>query len=163
MVKLYLVQHGEALSKDVDPDRALSDRGQAAVARLAAFLEGRVQVSAVVHSGKTRARQTAELLAAALAPGLSVDAVAGINPNDAVEPFLRRITAAGKDTLVVGHLPFMAKLVARLVSGSEATAIADYQPGTIVCLQSENTAGWQIHWMLRPELFSAAENPSISA
>ncbi len=28
-MRLYLVQHGEALSKDVDPERALSDVGRA--------------------------------------------------------------------------------------------------------------------------------------
>jgi phosphohistidine phosphatase len=152
-MRLYLVQHGEALSKDVDPGRALSDKGRAAVARLAAFLEGQLQVSAVVHSGKTRARQTAELLAAALAPGLPVEAVSGIKPNDAVEPFMQQITEAGKDTLVVGHLPFMAKLVARLVTDSEENAIAAYQPGSMVCLESENVSdNWQIQWMIRPDL-----------
>jgi phosphohistidine phosphatase len=152
-MRLYLVQHGEALSKDVDPERALSDTGQAAVARLAAFLEGRVRVSAVVHSGKTRARQTAELLAAVLAPGLPVEAVSGINPNDAIEPFMPQITAAGKDTLVVGHLPFMTKLVARLVTGSEEDVVVAYQPGSMVCLESEGGSNnWQIQWMMRPEL-----------
>ena len=111
-MRLYLVQHGEALSKDVDPDRALSNNGHADVVRLAAFLEGRVQVSAIVHSGKMRARQTADLLATVLAPGLPVEAVSGINPNDAVEPFMQQTAEAGRDTLVVGHLPFLEKLVA---------------------------------------------------
>jgi len=157
-MRLYLVQHGEALSKDADPERALSGNGQAAVAQLAAFLEARVRVSAVVHSGKTRTRQTAELLAAVLAPGLPVEAVSGIKPNDAVEPFMQQITAAGKDALVVGHLPFMAKLVARLVTGSEEHTVAAYQPGSMVCLESENGSAWQIQWMIRPELLSTEDN-----
>jgi len=151
-MRLYLVQHGEALGKDVDPERSLSDAGRVAVARLAAFLERLVRVSAVVHSGKKRARQTAELLAAVLAPGLPVEAVSGINPNDAIEPFMQQITEAGKDTLVVGHLPFMAKLVARLVTGSEENAVVAYQTGSMVCLESENGSAWQIQWMIRPEL-----------
>jgi len=157
-MRLYLVQHGEALAKDVDPERALSDNGRAVVAKLAAFLRGRVQVSAVVHSGKTRARQTADLLAVALAPGMPVEAISGINPNDAVESFMQRIAESGKDTLMVGHLPFMAKLVARLVTGSEANTVVAYQPGSMVCLESENGRGWQIQWMIRPELLSAQEN-----
>jgi len=157
-MRLYLVQHGEALGKDVDPERSLSDNGQADVARLAAFLEGRVQVSDVIHSGKTRARQTAELLAAELVPGMPVEAVSGINPNDDLEPFMQQIAKAGKDTLVVGHLPFMAKLVARLVSGSEANAVVAYQPGSMVCLESANDHSWQIQWMIRPELLSAEDS-----
>lgn len=152
-MRLYLVQHGEALSKDVDPDRALSNNGHADVVRLAAFLEGRVQVSAVVHSGKIRARQTADLLATVLAPGLPVEPVSGINPNDAIEPFMQQTAEAGRDTLVVGHLPFMEKLVARLVTGAEENAVAAYQPGSMVCLESAGGSNnWQIQWMIRPEL-----------
>ena len=87
-MKLYLVQHGEALPKEVDSDRPLSDQGQQDVERLARFLANRgVRVSQVWHSGKTRARQTAELLAAALAPGVKAEARAGLAPNDPTEAF----------------------------------------------------------------------------
>ena len=63
-MRLYLVQHGEALPKQVDPERPLSERGRSDVARVADFLKGAgIRVTRVAHSGKTRARQTAELLA----------------------------------------------------------------------------------------------------
>ncbi len=35
----YLAQHGEALSKEVDPERALSERGRKDVERVAGFLK----------------------------------------------------------------------------------------------------------------------------
>ena len=159
-MRLYLVQHGDAFSKDVDPERALSDAGRAAVTRLGALLQGTIQLSAVVHSGKLRAQQTADLLAAVLAPGLPVEAVSGIAPNDAVEPFMQRLTAAGRDVLVVGHLPFMAKLVSSLLTGSDEAVIVAYRPGTIVCLESVEGAGWQIQWMIRPELLSETADPA---
>ena len=67
-MKLYLVQHGEACAKDVDPDRPLTDAGKADVERLAAFLgQVGIRVDRVIHSGKLRAVQTAERLAGVLA------------------------------------------------------------------------------------------------
>jgi phosphohistidine phosphatase len=57
-MKLYLVQHGDALPKDIDPDRPLSNVGHAEVGLLAELLAGHMNISRVLHSGKTRARQT---------------------------------------------------------------------------------------------------------
>ena len=64
MVGLYLVQHGEAVPDDVDPARPLSQAGKKDVERLAEFLARRkLAVSRILHSGKLRAQQTAELIA----------------------------------------------------------------------------------------------------
>ena len=63
-MKLYLVQHGEAKSKDEDEKRPLTDQGRQGVERVAAFLKGAgVETKRVIHSGKLRAEQTAEILA----------------------------------------------------------------------------------------------------
>ena len=152
-MQLYLVQHGDALSKDIDPDRALSEAGRNDVQRVASFLAGKVRVARVLHSGKTRARQTAEILAAVVDPDREVEQFGGLNPNDPVEPFVQHIEEWSEDLLVVGHLPFMAKLVARLPTGSEENSIVAYCPGSIVCLETDNESGWQVRWMMRPELF----------
>jgi phosphohistidine phosphatase len=62
-MKLYLAQHGDSLPEQVNPERPLSERGREDVRRLAEFLGGTgIQVRRVYHSGKLRARQTAELL-----------------------------------------------------------------------------------------------------
>ncbi len=151
-MKLYLVQHGEALSKAQNPERPLSQQGQSDMEHLAAFLSEDIQVSRVIHSGKERALQTANILAAALSSGTRVDAVGGINPKDPTGPFAQDISNFDGDTLVVGHLPFMAKLTNRLVTGSEDTTVAAFRPGTVVCLESLEPGDWQIQWMLRPEL-----------
>jgi phosphohistidine phosphatase len=57
------------------------------------------------------------------------------------------------DTLVVGHLPFMARLVSHLVVEDEDKPLTAWQPGSIVCLERADHTHWQINWMLRPELF----------
>jgi phosphohistidine phosphatase len=152
-MRLYLVQHGEAVPKEVSPDRPLSDRGGRDIEALAGFLADRdVRVSRVWHSGKTRARQTAELLAAAVAPGMKTEARAGLAPNDPTEVFAEKLATWREDAMVVGHLPFMARLVTRFVAKNhDGTAVA-YRPGSLVCLERDGDGAWAIVWMLRPEL-----------
>lgn len=154
-MKLYLVQHGDAVPKEVDPERPLSKQGRADVERLAAFLGGRHQVARVIQSGKTRARQTAEILAADMAPGIKIESMAGLNPLDPVEPFAHRVAGWSKAALVVGHLPFMARCVSCLITGNDEPVIVDYRPGSIVCLERGEAGNWAVAWMLRPELTAA--------
>ncbi|PCH61050.1 MAG: phosphohistidine phosphatase SixA [Gammaproteobacteria bacterium] len=152
-MKLYLVQHGEACAKEVDPERPLTGQGKADVERLAAFLNGAgIRVARVIHSGKLRAVQTGERLAQAVAPGVELEESGLINPNDNPKAFDWQSESMDRDTLVVGHLPFMAKLVAHLVIGDENRLIAAFQSGSVVCLERHSDAHWQINWMIRPEL-----------
>ena len=66
---LYLVQHGQCHAKDSDPSKGLTEEGRAAATRIAGVAKGYgVPVSCILHSGKKRARQTAEIFEAALAP-----------------------------------------------------------------------------------------------
>jgi len=154
-MRLYLVQHGEALAKEADPDRPLSDQGRRDIERLSGFLASRkFRVSHVWHSGKTRARQTAELLAAAMAPGLAAEARAGLAPNDSTEKFAGTLATWHEDAMVVGHLPFMARLVSRLVADNNDGTVVAYLPGSLVCLERDAGGAWAIAWMLRPELMA---------
>ena len=66
---LYLVQHGKSLPKEIDPEKGLSDEGIAEVRRIAQVAAGYCcQVAQIGHSGKKRARQTAEIFASHLKP-----------------------------------------------------------------------------------------------
>jgi len=149
-MKIYLVQHGEAAAKELNPERPLTERGMTDVQRVAwALKQAGVEVKQVIHSGKLRARQTAEILAAEIAPGLQPETSDLINPNDNPAAFDLQTAS---DTMVVGHLPFMAKLVSHLVTGDDTYMPVAYQPGSVVCLESTEKDHWQIIWMLRPEL-----------
>ena len=152
-MKLYLVQHGDSLPEEVNPERPLSERGQQDVTRLAEFLGRRgIRVQRVCHSGKTRARQTAEILAATVASGVAVEAMSGINPNDPVEPIAERIKDWDDDTLLAGHMPFMGRLAALLLTGKSESVVVAFQPGSVVCLERTVSGVWAMNWMLRPEL-----------
>lgn len=152
-MKLYLVQHGEATAKDIDPERPLTEQGKADVSKVAARLaQAGIRVERVIHSGKTRARQTAEILVDKIAPGIEAGISERINPLDDPAAFDWRAAGGGADTMLVGHLPFMAKLVAYLVTGDSDNTLVGYQPGSVVYLESNDDGKWQINWMLRPEL-----------
>src|SRR5918999_3869936 len=146
-MRLYLVQHGDAVPEQVHAERPLSAAGRRDVEAVARLLASKgMRAERVAHSGKLRARQTAELLTAALAPGIAPEIMAGLNPNDPVEPLARTISDWTSDMMLVGHLPFMRKLVARLVAGDERTLVAAFVPGTVVSLEQGEAGHWAITW-----------------
>jgi len=152
-MRLYLVQHGEAKSEDIDPERGLTDKGRRDVERVGAFLKplGLV-VSAVRHSGKTRAAQTAEILAQSLTVAQGVIEQEGLAPLDPVEPIAHPLTGMSEDLMLVGHLPFMADLASYLVAGAESVDVVAFQQGGVVCLKSDEKSGWRVRWMVTPDL-----------
>jgi phosphohistidine phosphatase len=154
-MRIYLVQHGEAVPAEVDPERPLSQAGEADVRRLAAFLRrSGVGVARILHSGKRRAQQTAELLAAALEPNVEPEARAGLSPNDSTASVAQEAAGWEQDTMLIGHLPFMARLANRLIVGREDAGLVAFRPGSVLCLERTEQRAWTIAWMLRPELLA---------
>jgi phosphohistidine phosphatase len=150
---LFLVQHGKSLSKDVDPGKGLSEEGFSDVERIAGVAKSyNVHVSCINHSGKKRARQTAEVFASALAPKGGVEEISGINPLDDVKSFSAALDS-NLDLMIVGHLPFLEKLTAYLVTGSVEKTVFKFQNGGIVCLDVDpDTYSWVIKWTLMPKI-----------
>jgi len=154
-MKLYLVQHGDAVSKDTEPKRPLSEKGLKDALKMAAFLfEADVQVDEIVHSGKTRAEETANILSKTVWQGKAAIKMEGLGPNDNTDHLLHSAQVAGGDLMAVGHLPFMAKLAARCLTGSEDGVLIDFEPGAVVCLERQEE-GWALSWMQRPSVLSA--------
>jgi phosphohistidine phosphatase len=152
-MRIYLVQHGEAKSEEEDPRRTLTDKGVGEVQKVAEFLRPlTLAVDTVWHSGKARAQQTAELLAEAIGAQARVVAREGLGPKDPVTATKEALEQAGGDVMIVGHLPFLGKLVALLVTGREELGIVEFQYGGLVCLERRADGSWQIRWMITPRL-----------
>ena len=150
-MRRYLVQHGEALTKDIDPERPLSDQGSADITRLAEWLAGRdVTVAQILHSGKTRARQTAELLEPVLESGGLIRPAQDLGPNDPPGVFLNDLKNAKKDILVCGHLPFVARAVSQAVTGSGDQPLVEFRPGSMACLERGESGAWRLVCFVRP-------------
>lgn len=151
-MRVYLVQHGEAKSKEEDPQRPLTDGGRADVMKVADLLKPLgLTVRGIWHSGKARAAQTAHLLAAAVAATEGVTQRDDLSPNDPVEPLRKAVESSEGDRMLVGHLPFMSKLASRLLSGDEKAPLVAFRQGGVVCLAREEKI-WQVAWMVTPDL-----------
>ena len=153
-MRIYLVQHGDALMKDVDPERRLSDQGRADIRRLVAWLlTNKVAVSRICHSGKTRARQTAEMLAPVLETGGEILTAEGLGPNDPPEVFLKQLQNVDEDTLIVSHLPFVARVLSQAVTGSPDQQLVEFRPGSIAVVERDENDAWHLLCFACPGFF----------
>lgn len=153
---LFLVQHGVSAPKELDPEKGLTDQGKAETVRICEVAKGYgIRVAKIVHSGKKRAKQTAKIYHDILAIKPPLETVSGINPQDDVRAFAQTISAAA-NVMVVGHLPFLQRLVAYLTTGSADLKVYQFQNSGIVCLDaSEGPDGkldWFIKWTLNPHI-----------
>jgi phosphohistidine phosphatase len=150
---LYLVQHGEAKREEDDPQRGLTDKGFKDVARTALYAqELGLNVSVIHHSGKTRARQTAQVLADYLKPGKGMSQADNLAPMDDPGEWAGRIAEMREDLMLVGHLPYMAMLAGLLLCGDKEKAPIDFKMGGIVCLKRFDDNRWAVEWMIVPEM-----------
>jgi len=150
---LFLVQHGKSLPRDKDPQKGLSEEGIAETECIAQVAKGyKVRVDGISHSGKTRARQTADIFEAALKPSGGIHEHIGLNPLDDVTTFAHTIDPT-EDIMLVGHLPFMERLTAYLITGSIEKPVFKFQNSGIVCLDKDpDTQSWVIKWTLMPNI-----------
>jgi len=145
---LFLVHHGNAVGPDVDPRRPLSPEGRAEVERIAAQAAGLGATPAVVwHSGKLRAKQTAEALWRACNALAELAATRDLQPDDPPQWMRDRLRAEARDVLIVGHFPYLPRLLALLVTGGEAGVL--FPENGIVALETlDEGATWRERWRL---------------
>ena len=148
---VYLVQHGKSLSKEKDPAKGLSDTGRQETMKIADVARMyKVPVSKILHSGKTRAEQTARIFRDILKKDAPLEKTDGIGPLDDVIDLGSRIDPAS-DIMIVGHLPYMERLVSFLTGGNPELQVIRFQNSGIVCVDREEKS-WFIKWTLNPHI-----------
>ena len=154
-MQLYLVQHGTAKNEAEDPQRRLTAEGAKTVEGIAEYLSSlRLRVDRIEHSGKERARQTAEIMAAHLHPEGGIRHVAGISPNDDVGPMRERLQNELSSLVIVGHLPYLSRLVSVLLGAQQDRTLVVFQMGGVVHLERDHSGEWRLRWILAPELLT---------
>lgn len=147
---LYLMRHGQARSKEEDPGRGLTPQGAETVRSVAMdFSVMNPGVRRILHSGRLRARQTAEIVAELLPVAGGIEEFPGLAPDDEVSRILPALARMEGDTLVVGHLPHLSRLASALLLGDPDRELINLRPGGIVCLDRQENR-WRIEWMIRP-------------
>lgn len=153
-MKIYLVRHGEYLSSDMNADQSLSEKGRKETADIAHLLkEMNFEISEIRHSVKKRAKDTAEILFEAIDSNSKLIQTEGLKPSDPIEPLLEEILAADNNLMVVGHLPYLEKLLTVLLFGEERESPVDLCNSCVICLEGEKR-DWKIAWMISPKCFS---------
>jgi len=109
--------------------------------------EKNIPVSMLFHSGKLRARQTADIFARVLKVEI-VQAIDGLNPNDNAQQIAAKLEPGA---MYIGHLPQLQRLLAYLVCADSAPQLINFENAGVLCLRGE-TAADRIDWYVRPSL-----------
>jgi phosphohistidine phosphatase len=150
---LYLVQHGKAKPEEENPLRPLSEEGYNDIMKTALFISKlNHDIEYILHSGKLRAKQTAEILAKKLKI-TDVIETNGLAPLDEPELITEQISNSDKSFMIVGHLPHLSKLASLLLCGDKNKKIILFQMGGAVCLE-KNEEIWSVRWIITPEIIS---------
>ena len=147
---VYLVHHGDAVGSDVDPRRPLSERGREQVGRLAAEAAARGAHPAVVwHSGKLRARQTAEAFWRACNALAAFSATRDLQPDDPPDWIRDRLRGEARDVLIAGHYPHLPRLLTLMVSAPDSAGARTFPPHGVVALATDDEGKtWNELWRL---------------
>ncbi|HLC14830.1 MAG TPA: phosphohistidine phosphatase SixA [Thermodesulfovibrionia bacterium] len=150
---LYLVQHGEAKKEQEDSARPLSEKGLMDVRRTAAYLSGlHIKIDEIFHSGKLRAKQTAEILSETLVPANGLSITDGLAPSDDPAIWVERLKDVKNDIILAGHLPHLGKLTSSLLCGDSNKNIVAFRMAGVVCLKRDDDKVWSLQWMVIPEI-----------
>jgi phosphohistidine phosphatase len=147
-MQLFLVHHGDAVGAEVDPRRPLSPKGRTDVDRLAAEASARgARPQVVWHSGKLRARQTAEAFWRACNALAEFSATKDLQPDDPPKWIRDRLRKDTRDLMIAGHFPHLPRLLALLVTGGEAGVDFPLH-GVVTLVTHDEGATWQELWRL---------------
>ncbi|HKJ83861.1 MAG TPA: phosphohistidine phosphatase SixA [Mariprofundaceae bacterium] len=150
---LYLVQHGMAKSREEDPERGLTAQGSEDTVRVAGLLSlfSRPQPARILHSGKARARQTAELIGQQLRVDM-VEAAPDLTPDADPQLWAARLDEMDEELMLIGHLPHLERLASLLLCGDAERGMVRFSNAGVLCLMRDATRRYRTEWMLVPDL-----------
>jgi phosphohistidine phosphatase len=143
---IYLVHHGDAVGPEIDPMRPLSERGRGAVLLLADEAARRgVRPEAIWHSGKLRARQTAEAFWQVCQPFATLTAERGLQPADPPAWMSDRLSGETREIVLVGHMPHLPRLLRLLIGEDPDTSTVAFPLHGMIALEPDADR-WKEIW-----------------
>jgi len=144
-LQLFLIHHGDAVGPEIDPRRPLSPRGLGQAERVAADAASRGARPLVVwHSGKLRAKQTAEAVRRACNPLAEFAATRDVQPDDPPQRIHDRLRAETRDIAIAGHFPHLPRLIGLLLGG-----VDNFPPHGMIALATDDEGNsWRELWRI---------------
>ena len=161
-MNLYLLRHGIAVEPGTpgfehDSDRPLVPKGERRLRSAAAAMEKlEMSFDLILSSPFVRARQTAEIVAGELGLNKRVEFFDGLVPGGnpkALIHALNELKPEPENVLLVGHEPYLSRLISLLVSGGADAAAIEMKKGGLCKLEiGELCHGHcaQLAWLLTP-------------
>jgi phosphohistidine phosphatase len=148
---LFLVHHGDAVGPEIDVRRPLSSSGREAVERLATGAAARgARPDSVWHSGKLRAKQTAEMFWRACNALADLSASRDLQPDDPPYWIRDRLRDESRDILIAGHFPHLPRLLTLLLGRNEGDRAVFPLHGVVALETTDGGETWIERWRLEP-------------
>ncbi len=145
---IYLAQHGLALNKDENEKRPLTQTGVKECESISKFLKNKgFIINKIYHSGKLRSMESAKIFSTILSNG-DIYEKDCMNPNDEPDIFCKDLK---EDSLYIGHLPQLEKIIAHLITNNKATNLIKFKNSGVLCLEKKE-GQYSIKWYITPEL-----------
>ena len=115
-------------------------------------MKNKAVLETIIHSGKLRAKQTAEILKIGLNPGCDFIEKDYLGPNDSTDGLFREVENRREDLWVAGHLPFLSRMLSRLIFNDENKTLVNFTPASVAVLEKSPEYGWCLSGFLRPDM-----------
>jgi phosphohistidine phosphatase len=160
-MNLYILRHGIAVEHGAagyknDNERPLTGKGERKMWAIAEAMKAlEISFDLILSSPLVRARQTAEIVAAALKCQKRLELTDTLAPPDSAKPLIQFLADQGAwdDVVLVGHEPFLSRLIALLISGNSETSVLLKKGGfcklSIAGLKHGKCA--TLEWLLTPK------------
>lgn len=164
-MNLYIFRHGLAaelgepgLPKDLkDADRPLTAKGKQKLWRTTEAMQAmEIKFDVVVSSPLLRAMQTAQIVTEAMSLRRKLILTDSLAPAGSPKALIDQLNELGprvKNVLIVGHEPYLSRLIALLVTGN-TTAALDLKKGGLAKLELKKlhyARCAMLAWLLAPK------------
>jgi len=150
-MNLYLMQHGIANPKDIDPDENLTEKGsQIILASAKALKKINISFDVIICSPKNRSKQTAKIIAKEFKfPEKKIIETDKVKPLSLPEETIDFISEYER-VFIAGHLPSIKQIISYLLC-SGANIDVDIHNGGCTRIDIENKTAI-LKWHLTPNI-----------
>lgn len=155
-MQLYLMRHGQAALNPTSMHVSLTPRGRQDAELMGKFARDEaLDFNNIWHSDKTRAKQTAQIVAKAVGRSACLTERPDLTPESDIHSVVQDLNAARKNNvgniLIVSHMPFLPRLSYDLLSNEQYPSALEFHTATMACFSPNDSNGWTLNWIRHVE------------